>query len=337
MLRDGAAPWFIAGAAAATAGALLWSRRSSSAGLEVDAVESFRTICGRGLLGELKDILAPPFVIVTMRDLWELESIRKQFPESPEAAGFMVYFVETLEQDQLDKAVEELRPKVKGGVIGLGGGQALDVAKYIAWRLTTSLVQVPTALTVGAAWGHRAAVRRDGVVRYVGFAEPVAVYIDFDVLRSAPDKLNLSGVGDVLCYHTAHADWALAEKHGKCANYPYDAAMVAQAKGVLDRLLERSDDVRELNDRGIRALVTALQYGGAAFHQHGWNPRPVEGFDHMFFVRREKSQGVCVGRVIGWVDTCLVLALRMQVVFVFVALLANAAIGSAIHRRLVSQ
>ncbi len=48
-------------------------------------------------------------------------------------------------------------------VVGIGGGQAVDVAKYFAWRSGANLFQMPTALTVDAAWGHQAVVRRDGV------------------------------------------------------------------------------------------------------------------------------------------------------------------------------
>ena len=40
-------------------------------------------------------------------------------------------------------------------IIGLGGGQALDVAKFLAWTRRLPLFQVPTATTVNAPFGHR--------------------------------------------------------------------------------------------------------------------------------------------------------------------------------------
>ena len=177
-----------------------------------------------------------------------------------------------------------------------------------------------TALTVDAPWGHRAAVRYDGVVRYgtmalplnknysmsayllfynrlivcyvtvlylVGFAVPQAVYVDYDIIRAAPKRLNLSGVGDVWCFQTAQWDWQLARDHGKEGNWPYDASAVARAQTYLDRLMANIDNIKEMNDDGIATIVSAFQFGGAAFHGYGWNPRPVEGFEHLFFYALE--------------------------------------------------
>ena len=187
-------------------------------------VQVFTTVYGHGLLEELRDISAPKTVLVTMKDLYEM--MGKMI--DPTGDLFVVYFVESLEADVLRKDLEKLEAASKiRTIIGFGGGQALDVAKFFSWSLGgIALYQVPTALTVDAPYGHRAAIRYDGVVRYVGFATPLCVFIDYDIIRSAPIKLNLSGVADVLCYHTAHADWALATKEGKHGKWPYDEEKV---------------------------------------------------------------------------------------------------------------
>ena len=224
-----------------------------------------------------------------MRDLWEDVGLGRRSGLA-DRDGVVTHFVTSLDRGELDaKAAAAGAVRT---VVGLGGGQALDVAKYFAWKTGATLFQLPTALTVDAAWGHRAAVREQGVVRYVGYAVPAAVYVDLDVVLAAPPALNLSGVGDVLCYHTAHADWALAERLGEAGRWPWDAVAAAQARAVLERLLAQIEEVAALSDRGVAALVRALSYGGAAYHAHGWNPRPVEGFDHVFFTALEHRTGV---------------------------------------------
>jgi glycerol dehydrogenase-like iron-containing ADH family enzyme len=59
-------------------------------------------------------------------------------------------------------------------IIGLGGGTAIDTAKYLAWRTGLPLILVPSALTVDAPFTDSAAVRRDGRIHYTGSVAPEA-------------------------------------------------------------------------------------------------------------------------------------------------------------------
>jgi glycerol-1-phosphate dehydrogenase [NAD(P)+] len=83
----------------------------------------------------------------------------------------------------------------------------------------------------------------------------------------------------------------IAWKHGKDAPWPYNERMVAEARAVMERLKRHIHEVKDLTDVGISELVTALSFGGAAFHANGWNPRPVEGYDHIFFYALEHRTG----------------------------------------------
>jgi glycerol dehydrogenase-like iron-containing ADH family enzyme len=220
-----------------------------------------------------------------MDDLWPTFADRL---EREHLAG--VYLVHTLDMDELERLLDTL--PAAGSVIGLGGGQAVDVAKFIAWRRRLPLFQVPTAMTVNAPFGHRSGLRRDGIVRYVGFSVPHAVYVDFDVIASAPAGLNRAGVGDILCYHTAHLDWALTHRLGKDEpQWPYDERLVAAARERLQSVLDALDDIHDVTDRGIRTLMEAHRWGGDTFHASGWNPRHIEGVEHFFFYNLERRTG----------------------------------------------
>lgn len=244
----------------------------------------FLTVFGRGLVGELRNIAHRPYLVVTMSDLWP------RFEDTFDEGLAVVHLVRSLEVADLDAVVEGL-PNV-ASVIGLGGGQAIDVAKFVAWRRRLPLFQVPTAMTVNAPFGHRAGLRRDGIVRYLGWAVPEAVYVDFDVIRSAPAGLNRAGVGDILCYHTAHADWRLARDTGhQEPNWPYDETLVTEAQERLNLVLAHLDDIHAVNETGIRTLMLAHRWGGAAFHNAGWNPRHIEGVEHFLFYNLERLSG----------------------------------------------
>lgn len=253
--------------------------RLSRRQIGANEVQLFNTVYGRNLLPELPRILAPPYLVVTMRDIWA--KFEGAFDE-----GAHVHFVETLEQPELEAALLAL-PQVEA-VVGVGGGQAIDVAKFVAWKRRLPLFQVPTSMSVNAPFGHRAAVRRDGVVHYIGWVVPEVVYVDYDVIRGAPAALNRSGVGDIFCYHTARWDWEFAERVGRVEDkWRFDSMWAERARKVLDSVLASLDEIRDVTDAGIRTLMDALRWGGAAFSNTGWNPRPIEGSEHVFFYALE--------------------------------------------------
>ena len=119
-------------------------------------------------------------------------------------------------------------------------------------------------------------MRDAGRVRYLGWAVPEAVYIDFEIIGSAPPNLNLSGIGDVLCYHTARSDWQLADRMGRSeARWPYDQRLVDDAAIAMASVVDALDEIRAARG-GIRAPV-ASPLGRDDVPRLRLNPRHIEG------------------------------------------------------------
>jgi glycerol-1-phosphate dehydrogenase [NAD(P)+] len=264
------------------------ARRAATSGTSLPPPGStgseFPTVFGRNLIGELRNFAHRPYLVVTMGDLWP--KFEHHFDSN--LAG--VHMVTTLDLDAVTAAADAL-PEI-GSVIGIGGGQASDVAKFFAWSRGVPLFQVPTAMTTNAPFGHRSLMRTEGKAVAIGYAVPEGVYVDFDVIRSAPPLLNRSGVCDVLCYHTAHYDWKLAHDLGREEpQWPYDEGLVTVAQQSYDSVFGALDGIREMTDEGIRTLMLAHRWGGAAFHNAGWNARHMDGVDHAFLYCLEYVTG----------------------------------------------
>ncbi|MDE0307934.1 MAG: iron-containing alcohol dehydrogenase [Albidovulum sp.] len=243
----------------------------------------FPTIFGRGLLEEFRNFVNPPFLVVTMDDLWPI------FGRHFDGADCSPYFCSSIEQADLERDAASLGSF--RAIVGLGGGQALDVAKYFSWRKNLPFFQAPTALSVNAVYGQRAGVRQEGKVVYRGWAVPQAIYIDYDVLAACPPALNWSGIGDVLCFHTGVLDWRYAEREGKVeAKWRYDEFLARRSLAKVRTIVENVDNIRAMNDRGINALVDGLKWG-TSYHGAGWCPRHIEGTDHFLFYTLENLTG----------------------------------------------
>jgi glycerol-1-phosphate dehydrogenase [NAD(P)+] len=146
--------------------------------------------------------------------------------------------------------------------VGVGGGSALDTAKFIASRCGKRLVQIPSITSVDAAFTDAIGVRVGGRVRYVDRIVPDYVVLDVALVCSAPPRLNRAGVGDVLSCHTGLWDWRYACERGRGAAWNEPAAQLGRQ--LLAELDEHADAIAAVSPAAVRWLASAYQRIGAA-------------------------------------------------------------------------
>jgi glycerol-1-phosphate dehydrogenase [NAD(P)+] len=218
------------------------------------------------------------FLVTTMEVPWRLAQPRLG------AAPTAVLFVENMEIETLDRQVAAAAPC--DTVVAIGGGQVIDLGKYLAWKRGLRLVTVPTILSVDALVTPAAGVRRGHRVEYVGQTSPDPLVIDYDLIRTAPPELNRAGVGDLLSIHTACYDWELAARAGR-SEFPFRADDVVQARAILADTMAKAEIIRACADEGLRAIVEGYMRVNAICLPVG-HYRVEEGSEHYLFYELEE-------------------------------------------------
>jgi glycerol-1-phosphate dehydrogenase [NAD(P)+] len=247
-------------------------------------------LVGTGALERAAPELARAAVL-TMPQPWE--ALRTAVAAEPEH----VVMLDSVEETVLDALVDELRGVP--AVAGVGGGMAVDAAKYVAWKLGAVCISVPTVISTTAFANSMVAIRRNGQVAYVGDGEARAdlLVVDYEVVATAPRLLNVAGAADLLAVHTACVDWRIASESG-IDEHPFDAGVVEQSEDLVRMLVHRTDIVTRMDGRAVKLLVDlSLE----AVEIEALHPRMGEGSEHFLvyllerLTRRSSPHGMLVG------------------------------------------
>ena len=160
-----------------------------------------------------------------------------------------------LDASSLDStSLERLVSAVPRGptIVGIGGGVVMDSAKWLAFSTGAPLILAPSILSVDACVTNTVAVRENGEVRYRGFVQADQIILDFDLVRSAPERLNRAGVGDLLSIHTALWDWKAGDRSGSAH---FDDAVSRQATAILESAEAMAEAIHVVNDDALRAVL----------------------------------------------------------------------------------
>ncbi len=161
-------------------------------------------------------------------------------------------------------------------IVGIGGGKALDFAKYCGYLLKIPFISVPTSTSNDGFCSPNCSLLVDGRRKSVKAGIPFGVVIDLDIVKSSPRVFFYSGLGDMLSKITALWDWKKAAQKGM-AHYNDFAALMAY--NSLDLLfIKHSFDINSTEFQ--RSLTNSLLISGIAMEIAGTS-RPASGSEHL--------------------------------------------------------
>lgn len=235
---------------------------------------------GPGALKSLPSLLDENAFVLTQPDPWR--AVCGQVGQS--LSPGRVEDVQSVYEHDLDQWAQRAQPY--NTIFGVGGGMAIDAAKYVSWKTGKPLIQVPTIISTDAFATEAIGVRAsDNRVRYIGHAEVQRLLVDFDLLRASPGGLTTAGAGDILSCHTACRDWEIAVEDG-VLEHPLNTAALRRARKLVDRIAEYAGEIRALTDLGLKVLLDChLEI--VEICQPMGHFRAEEGSEHFLFYKIE--------------------------------------------------
>ncbi|MDD4279361.1 MAG: iron-containing alcohol dehydrogenase family protein [Candidatus Sumerlaeales bacterium] len=177
--------------------------------------------------------------------------------------------------------------------IGIGGGKALDVARYVSFLANKPFYSVPTALSNDSFCSPQSSLTVGGKRRSLPSKQPYAVVVDTQICLDCPDIIWFAGIGDLMGKVSAIVDWKMAFH---AVNTPVNDLAALLSDATVFQFMACPERTLE----GIKILATALMMNGVAMEIAG-SSRPASGSEHLIshaldrISRKPRMHGLQVG------------------------------------------
>ena len=163
-------------------------------------------------------------------------------------------------------------------VVGVGSGVVNDICKILSNLTKLPYIIVGTAPSMDGYASATSSMSRDGVKVSLNSRCADVIIGDTDILKTAPDHMLKSGLGDMLAKFVSIAEWRIA--HIITGEY-YCEEVAQLIRDAVKKCVSNAEGLLRREDAAIEAVFEGLVIGGVAMAYAGVS-RPASGVEHYF-------------------------------------------------------
>ena len=195
--------------------------------------------------------------------------------------NFSSYVFKTQNLEPNENSISALTENFKSGcdiVIGIGSGVINDLCKILAKNLSLPYIIIATAPSMDGYCSATSSVSLNGLKVSLPTKCADVVIGDIDILKTAPLKMLVSGLGDMLAKYISICEWRISNI---ITNEYYCEEIANLIRTALKKCVENIDGILNKDENAIQAVFEGLALGGIAMNYAGIS-RPASGVEHYF-------------------------------------------------------
>lgn len=163
-------------------------------------------------------------------------------------------------------------------VIGVGSGVINDLCKYLAKEKQKPYFIVATAPSMDGYASATSSMEINGLKVSLPTTCALVIIGDTSVLKNAPMKMLVSGLGDMLAKYVSLCEWKISNV---ITGEYYCPTIASLVKCALDECVKNAKGLLERDPVAVEAVFNGLIMGGVAMNYAGLS-RPASGIEHYF-------------------------------------------------------
>lgn len=161
-------------------------------------------------------------------------------------------------------------------IITVGSGTLNDIVKFISRRTNIPSIVVATAPSMDGYASDSSALIIDNLKTSVESSYPKVIIGDTEILKQAPMRMILAGLGDMIGKYSALIDWQVS----RIVNGEYYCDVTAKiSSDAIKKCVDNITGVKNREETAVENVMDGLVRTGIAMSFVG-NSRPASGSEH---------------------------------------------------------